>query len=293
MYESKPIMNTKQILKSGSRFLAYFFMLIMVTNPTTFAQNTSTNPQSLQKIDVNEHLGETIPLDLQFTDHNGEQVTLEKYFNQDKPVLLTMVYYDCPMLCTLVLNGLKASVDSLDWTPGEEYQIVAVSIDPRETPELAAQKHDAYIESMQKEIDGESWAFLVGEESQSRALAEALGFQYYWVEENEIYAHPAVSYVLTDEGKITRYLYGLDHKKRDLRLALVEGGQGKVGNTADKLLLYCYQYDPDSEGYVLFAENLMKLGGALTVVILGSVVGTFWWRETHNKSTREQETQEQ
>ncbi len=272
--------------------MAYFFTLIIVTNQTIFAQNASTNPQSLQKIDVIEHLGETIPLDLQFIDHNGEQVTLEKYFNQDKPVLLTLVYYDCPMLCTLVLNGLKKSVDSLEWTAGEEYQIVSVSIDPRETSELAAQKHDAYIESMQKEIDGDSWAFLVGDESQSKALADAMGFQYYWVEESEIYAHPAVSYVLTDQGKITRYLYGIDHNKRDLRLALVEGGQGKVGNTADKLLLYCYQYDPDSEGYVLFAENLMKLGGVLTVVILGSVVGMFWWRESHNKSTRGQEKQE-
>ncbi len=260
-----------------------FFIAIIMTNTTIFAQTTDQNPQSLQKINVNEQPGDTIPLDLQFTNHHGEQVALRKYFQQGKPVLLTLVYYECPMLCTLVLNGLRKSVDSLAWTPGEEYQMVAVSIDPRETAALARSKHEAYLGSMEKQVSGDGWVFLVGEESQSRALAEALGFQYYYVEENDIYAHPAVSYVLTENGKITRYLYGIDHQQRNLRLALLEGAQGTVGNAADKLLLYCYQYDPDAEGYVLFAENLMKIGGAFTVVILGSVLGVYWWKETHKK----------
>jgi len=265
--------------------IVLFFVVLMMTNATVFAQSTDRNPQSLQKIDVNEQLGDTIPLDLQFTDHHGEQVALGKYFHQGKPVLFTLVYYECPMLCTLVLNGLRKSVDSLDWTPGEEYQMVAVSIDPRETPEMARSKHDAYLGSLEKEVSDNGWAFLVGEESQSRVLADALGFQYYYVEEKGIYAHPAVSYVLTENGKITRYLYGINHQKRNLRLALLEGSQGKIGNAADKLLLYCYQYDPDAEGYVLFAQNLMKVGGVFTVAVLGSVLGVFWWRESRKKET--------
>ncbi len=259
------------------------FSAVFVTVPVE-AQISNRNPDELQKIDVQEHLGDDIPLDLEFTDHNGEKVTLEKYFKQDKPVLMTLAYYECPMLCTLVLNGMRKSADSLSWTPGEEYQMVTVSIDPREGADLAQAKHQAYIESMQKDIDPEGWAFLVAEEDQSRKLADALGFQYYYVEDKDIYAHPAVSYVLTSEGKITRYLYGIDHNKRDMRLALLEGSEGKVGSTADKILLYCYQYDPNADGYVLFAQNVMKLGGALTVVILGGVLGVFWWREKKHKA---------
>ncbi len=269
--------------------LILIFVTIMMTAGPMFGQVANRNPQSLQKIDVKEQLGDTIPLDLTFTDHNGEQVTLEKYFHQEKPVLLTLVYYECPMLCTLVLNGLRKSVDSLAWTPGEEYQMVAVSIDPRETAELAGSKQKLYRESLNKQISENGWAFLVGEESQSRALADALGFQYYYVEDKDIYAHPAVSYVLTENGAITRYLYGIDHSRRNLKLALLEGAEGKTGNTADKILLYCYRYNPDKEGYVLFAENVMKLGGAATVVILGSILGAYWWKETRKTRTKQGE----
>lgn len=259
-------------------------LLVVLIAAPMYAQVSNKNPDELQKIDVQEHLGDIIPLNLEFTDHNSEKVTLEKYFNQGKPVLMTLAYYECPMLCTLVLNGMRKSADSLKWTPGEEYQMITVSIDPREGPDLARAKHEAYIESMQKDIDPEGWAFLVADGEQSRKLADALGFQYYYVEDKDIYAHPAVSYVLTEEGKITRYLYGIDHNRRDMRLALLEGSQGKVGSTADKILLYCYQYDPNADGYVLLAQNVMKLGGALTVVILGSVLGVFWWREKKHKA---------
>ncbi|MCF7805857.1 MAG: SCO family protein [Candidatus Marinimicrobia bacterium] len=263
---------------------------LAIADPVS-AQISAKNPQELQKIDVDEHLGETIPLDLEFTDHNGNTVTLEKYFRKDKPVLLTLAYYECPMLCTLVLNGISKTVDSLSWTPGKDYQIVTVSIDPRETAELAKAKHDLYLEQLDKQVSGDDWAFLVGEESQSKKLADALGFNYYYVEDKDIYAHPAVSYVLTEKGKISRYLYGINFKKKNLRLALTEGSEGEVGTITDKVLLYCYQYNPDADGYVLVAENVMKLGGALTVVILGSVLGVFWWREKHKdpQEYREQE----
>ena len=263
-------------------------VLIVGLHSSVSSQISGKNPQELQQIDVDEHLGETIPLDLQFTDHNGNSVTLGEYFNQEKPVLLTLAYYECPMLCTLVLNGIRNTADSLaSWNPGEDYQIVTVSIDPRETHGLAKSKHDAYLKSMDRQIPGDSWAFLVGGKDESRELADSLGFNYYYVPDKDIYAHPAVSYVLTEEGQITRYLYGINIKKRDLRLALTEGAKGKVGSTVDKVLLYCYQYNPDEDGYVLMAGNVMKLGGALTVILLGLFLGIFWWRETHNRSRQE------
>ncbi len=242
-------------------------------------QMTDYSPASLQKIDVQEHLGESIPLDLTFNNHHGEEVTLGEYFNRDRPVLLTLAYYECPMLCTLVLNGIRNVADSVSWIPGEDYQIVTVSIDPRETPELARTKHEVYLKSLDKQVHDDSWVFLTGSGDQSRQLADALGFRYYYVEEKDIYAHPAVSYVLTESGRISRYLYGIDIQKRDLRLALAEGAEKKIGNPVEKVLLYCYQYSPDKEGYVLMAGNVMKLGGALTVVILGTVLGIFWYRE--------------
>jgi len=276
---------------SVPRSLLFSVMLVVMavcTMPIVPArgQIADQTPPALQQVKVEEHLGQTIPLDLQFTDHTGQPVTLDTYFHQGKPVLLTMVYYDCPMLCPMVLNGLRQSVDSLAWAPGDEFQMVAVSFNPRETPALAREKHDRYVNSLRQPVDGNSWAFLVGEESQSRALAQALGFRYHYVPEKQMYAHPAVSYVLTEDGKITRYLYGINHRKRDLKLALLEGAQGKIGNTMDRLLLYCYQYDSDAGGYVLFAENLMRLGGALTVVILGSVIGRYWWKETHKHAEK-------
>lgn len=262
---------------------AVLFAIVVCFIPVTpvMGQLADQTPPALQQVKVEEHLGQTIPLDLHFKDQNGRPVTLEQYFHQGKPVLLTMVYYDCPMLCPMVLNGLRQSVDSLAWAPGDEFQMVSVSFNPRETPALARAKHDLYVNSLRQPVDDNSWAFLVGDESQSKALAQALGFQYHYVPEKQMYAHPAVSYVLTEDGKITRYLYGINHRKRDLKLALLEGAQGKIGNTMDRLLLYCYQYDSDAGGYVLFAENLMRLGGAVTVVILGSVIGRYWWKETH------------
>ena len=258
---------------------ALIFGMVVILADRASGQATASNPESLRQINVQEHLGDTIPLDLEFTNHRGEQMTLDQYFHGEKPVLMTLVYYDCPMLCTLVLNGLRDAVDSLSWIPGEDYQLVTVSIDPRETADLAKAKREVYVNSLNTQVRADGWAFLVGEESQSRRLADALGFRYYYDEKKDIYAHPAVSYILTESGKITRYLYGIKVRKQNLRLALLEGARGKVGSAVDRVLLYCYQYNPDEEGYVLMAGNVMKLGGGLTVLVLGTVLGIFWWRE--------------
>jgi protein SCO1/2 len=248
------------------------------------AQIVQKNVPELKKIDVIEHLGETIPLDLRFTDSEGRTINLGELFVDGKPVLLTMAYYECPMLCTFVLNGLSNGIAALDFLPGEDFQMITVSIDPTETWELAAQKKKNQTAATGKTFPENGWEFLVGTAENSQRLADALGFVYYYDEERDEYAHPAVSFVLTDQGMISRYLYGIEYKEQDLRLALLEASDGKIGNTFDRVLLYCYHYDPDAGGYVIFAGNVMRIGGVITMIILGSVLGILWYRESRKKT---------
>jgi protein SCO1/2 len=243
------------------------------------AQIADYAPAELEGIDVIEHLGDTIPPDLTFQDDTGKTVKLGDYFNRGKPVILILAYYECPMLCTLVLNGMSEGVSKLSWVPGADFQMVTVSIDPRETPDLAAGKKKVYLENLSKPVEGDGWAFLVGQESQSRALADALGFKYFYDEKTKQYGHPAVAFILTEEGKLSRYLYGIEFNPRDLKLALLEASEGKIGSTLDRIILYCYHYDADSQGYVVFATNVMKLGGAVTLVVLLVFLGIMWVRE--------------
>ncbi len=248
------------------------------------AQVVQDEVPELQRIDVEEHPGEFIPMDLVFTDDRGREVRMGDYFDGEQPVLMFLGYYECPMLCNLIMNGVVQGVKDLKWKPGNDYKIVSVSINPRETYQLAAAKKKNYLEALQIPSASEGWSFLVGNEDQSRKLAEAVGFKYYWDEKTQQYAHAAVIYLISPEGKITRYLYGIEFDKQDLRLALLEASEGKIGNTIDKLILYCYHYDPDSQGYVIFAGNVMRLGGLVTLVFMAMLLGWLWRRERHRKT---------
>ncbi len=242
-------------------------------------QALQENPAQLRDIDVIEHLGDSIPLDLAFTDESGHAVQLQNYMDGTKPVILVLAYYECPMLCTLVLNGIAKTVKELAWIPGNEFRMVTVSIDPAETVQLAWGKKERYLKFLDKSGSEKGWSFLVGDSVAIRSLASALGFKYFYDETRDEFAHPAVVYIMTPQGKISRYLYGIDFKERDVRLALLEASNGKIGSTLDRLILYCYHYDPNAKGYVLFAQNVMKAGGALTVLIVGLFVGVLWRRE--------------
>ncbi len=246
------------------------FALLFLAGQELSAQALTQDDPDLKNIDVIEHLGDTIPLNLTFTNHKGERVKLEDYFHKGKPVILTLAYYRCPMLCTMVLNGLSESILNIDgWVPGDQFEILTVSIDPTETAELADSKRHRYLENL-KDIGGESeWEFMVGDEPEIKQLAAAVGFKYFYVEESKEFAHPAVVFLLTEEGVISRYLYGLEYSPRDVKLGLLEAGRGKIGNTVDKIVLYCFHYDPDAKGYVVFATNVMKLGGLVTLVLVG------------------------
>jgi protein SCO1/2 len=243
------------------------------------AQLVRENVPELEKIKVTEHLGNKIPLDLTFTDETGKSVKLAEYFGKGKPVILTLAYYECPMLCSLILNGLTNGVRKLALVPSEDFQMVTISIDPKETYTLAAAKKSRYVDALNRQGAAEGWAFLTGAESQSKALADAVGFGYYYDKDRKEYAHPAVSYVLTSDGKISRYLYGIEFKEKDLRLALLEAADGKIGTTMDKVLLYCYHYDSKARGYVVFAGNVMRIGGLLTLVVLVVILTSLWTKE--------------
>ena len=272
----------------------FLAMILLLLNAVPgFAQVADYTPEELKKIDVVEKLGETIPLDLVFTKDDGEQFQLKEFFHQDKPVVIVLAYYNCPMLCSLVLNGLTGAAQQIDFKPGEDYTILTISIAPDETAELAAAKKKTYMQALGIPGADAGWRFCVGDSSQSGALAEALGFKYFWDEKREEWAHPAVLHFLSKDGMITRYLYGLQYKPQDLRLGLLEASQGKIGTTIDRIVLYCFHYDPNSKGYVVFATNVMKLGGVATVIILGLFLGILWVRYRVHKPATLSTTEEQ
>lgn len=261
-----------------------FVLLQWVFAAGISAQVIRDNDPALTGIDVVEHLGDHVPLDVRFTDETGRETNLAEYFRQDHPVLLVLAYYNCPMLCTLVLNGIAEGVKGLDWTPGREFVMLTVSIDSSETPALASAKKDTYVKYLAKPGAESGWHFLTGREDQIRTLADAVGFKYYYVTERREFAHPAVVFLLTDDGRLSRYLYGLKFESRDVKLGLLEASEGKIGNTLDRLLLYCFHYDPDAKGYVLFAQNIMKIGGGLTVLVLVAFLFILWRRDARDDS---------
>lgn len=259
-------------------------VLIFAFAGRAWPQLVLETPDELRGIDVDEHLGEYIPLQLQFIDDAGEKVTLDRYFNQDKPVMLILGYYACPMLCNLVMNGVTDALKEIDWVPGNKFQIVSASIDTTETDVLARAKKANYLKDLGLPGAEKGWAFLTDSGNSTRQLAEAVGFKYYYVEERDEYAHPAVLVILTPDGKISRYLYGIQFKDFDLKMAMLEASEGGIGGTIDKIILYCYHYDPEAGSYTIFAGNLMRLGGGFTLAAIVIFLGLLWLRERRKKS---------
>lgn len=252
----------------------------------SLAQVIDQASEELERIGIEEHLGEKVDLDLQFTDETGQTVTLGDYFRKDKPVVLSLVYFTCPMLCNLTMNGMNDAFGQLAWLPGEEYEVVSVSIHPEETPELALAKKNNYMKVLNRPGAENGWHFLTGSKESSEALAAQVGFKYFWNEAQQQYAHASAIYILTADGSISRYMYGITFPERDLRLSLVEAGDGKIGSSYDQLLLYCFHYDPDAKGYVAVAGNIMRLGGGVTLTAVILLVGGLFWRERKKNKSR-------
>ncbi len=244
-----------------------------------FGQRVRNDVRELEKIGVDEHLGEFIPLDVPVITTNGDTVLLGSMFQTGKPVLFTLAYYECPMLCSMVLDGVSQSINNLNWESENRYQVITVSIDPGETPKIAGEKREKYLN---RSVDASlkyNWSFFTAPQSTIDTLSHALGFQYYYVEEQDEFAHPAVVFILSPEGKISRYLYGLNYEPKDLKFSLMEASEGKIGNTLEQLILFCYHYDATENTYVLFARNIMRLGGVITMVLLGAFLFFYWKRE--------------
>jgi protein SCO1/2 len=226
-------------------------------------------PLGLEDIGFDQNLGNQVDLDLEFTDSTGKKVRLGDFFG-DKPVILSFVYYECPMLCTLELNGLiKALRVITRFQPGEDFELVTVSFDSGETPEMAAEKKKGYLETYRRDGAEDAWHFLVGEESQIRSLADAVGFRYSYDEETDLYRHASGIVTLTPDGRASRYQFGVEYSGRDLQFALIDASDNGIGSLADAVMLYCFHYDPISGKYGFIVMNAVRLGGALTVLLLG------------------------
>ncbi len=254
------------------------FVLIAGTMPA-LAQPSGSLPAVYDGVGLDQRLGTPIPSDLVFFDESGREVSIGSYLDGDTPILLTFVYHDCPMLCGVLLTELTKTLRQMEWAPGEEFELITVSFSGKETPALAAQQKERFLAMLGNPAAGAGWHFLTGDEPSILALADSIGFQYKWVEELEQYAHPAVLTFLTADGRVSRYIQSLSYAPRDVRMALLEASEGSIGSPIDLVALYCLKYDPDANSYVLHASNLMKLGGLLTVLLLGTALAMFWRRE--------------
>jgi protein SCO1/2 len=231
----------------------------------------SNVPPQFKDVTFKQRLGDRLPLDVRFKDETGRDVALGEYFGK-KPVLLSFVYYQCPMLCIQVMNGISSALKALPFTPGEDFEIVLVSFDPRDTPEAANAKKRAHLQHWKRQDTAAGWHFLTADEAAIKQVTSAAGFTYEWDEATQQYAHVSGLLTVTPDGRLSRYFYGVEYSPKDLRLALVESGQGRIGSVVEELLLYCYMYDPTSGRYGLVFMNLVRLGGALTVVLIAGFV---------------------
>jgi protein SCO1 len=229
----------------------------------------NTTPSILEQVGIDQHLNQQIPLDLGFVDEKGQPVQLRQYFGQ-KPVIITMVYYTCPMLCSQVLSGLTGTLVSVSaFNVGREFNVVTVSFDPRDTPRAAMDTKTRYLKRYRRAGSEGGWHFLTGKQEQIHALAQALGFRYTWDEQNQQYAHASGIMLLTPDGRIAQYYYGIEYAPRDLRLGIVEASKGKIGTVVDQLLLYCYHYDPTQGKYGVVIFNVLRISALATVLVLG------------------------
>jgi protein SCO1/2 len=238
----------------------------------------STMPAPLREIGFDQKLNQPVPLDTEFVDEGGRQVRLGDYFGS-KPVVLAFVYYDCPMLCTQVLSAITSSLNLLSLDAGKDFEVVAVSFDPRETPAQAAARKTTALERYDRSGAADGWHFLTGTQTAIERLTNAAGFRYVWDEQTQQFAHPTGIIVLTPDGRLARYLFGIDYGPRDLRLALVEASEGTIGTAVDSLVLFCYHYDPMTGRYGLVIMRTLRIAGAATVIAIVAFIGIMIRRE--------------
>jgi protein SCO1/2 len=270
--------------------IAFVCLVVCSLNLPAQAQTAGTLPGPLRGVGIDQRLNEQVPLELMFRDDTGKAVRLGEYIGAvpGRPTILALVYYECPMLCSLVLDGLLRSLKAVSFNAGEEFNIVAVSFDPRETPVLAAAKKSDYVRRYGRSGAAAGWHFLTGEEDAIRQLARAVGFRYTYDATTNQYIHASGIMVLTPQGKLARYFYGIEYAPRDLRLGLVEASADQIGSPVDQVLLFCYRYDPVTGQYSLLIMNMLRLAGLATVVAMGALIVVMLRRDQRQKRERRQ-----
>ncbi|MFZ0481123.1 MAG: SCO family protein [Terriglobales bacterium] len=264
---------------------SFLILMLALTAGTLFAQSprgpmmggilsppANQRPPGLQFVGIEQHLNAQIPAGLEFRDALGNPVKLDDYFGHGRPVILNLGYYQCPMLCSELLEGLVGSMKALKLQLGEDFDVVTLSFDPRETTEMAAAKKRDIMKRYGRANSAGGWHFLTGQPDQIKALTDAVGFQYQFDPKTGQYAHATAIVLLTPDRHIAEYFYGVEFSPRDLRLGLVQAGQGKIGNITDTVLLYCYHYDPRAGKYGAVISNVLKIGGLATILIVGGCV---------------------
>ncbi len=246
-------------------------------DPAEFSATTGL-PDTLKTVGIEQKLGEQLPLDTVFKDEDGKAVTLGTYFGSGRPVILAFVYYECPMLCNQVLNGLTGSLKGISFDAGKEFDVVAISFDARENEksDLAKSKKASYMERYGRPGTEAGWHFLTGTQEAIDKVTSAAGFSFKWDEKSDQFAHAAGVMVVTPDGKMSRYFYGIDYAPKDVKFGIIESAESKVGSASEKLLLYCYHYDPATGKYGLSILKVMRAGGVLTVIGMGTMIFAFW-----------------
>ena len=267
-------------MKFGLSFIAFTVVAFVAASGNVRAQGLAPDdagdpakakPGLLSRVGIDQHLNQQVPLDLTFTDETGREVKLGEFFGR-RPVVLALVYYECPMLCTQVLNGLVSALGVINFDVGREFDVVAVSINPKEGPGLASQKKQAYVDRYKRPQSAAGWHFLTGKEENIQRLAAAVGFRYAFDEQIQQYAHGAGVEVLTPHGVISKYFYGIEFSARDLKFGLIEASEEHIGSPIDDVLLLCYHYDPTTGKYGVIAIDAVRIGGIATMLALGTFV---------------------
>jgi protein SCO1 len=262
----------------SARLYAAVLLAVFVCSAIAIQAQQISSPPILSKVGITQNLNAQIPPDLTFRDETGNSVRIGDFFGQ-KPIVLSLVYFDCPALCTEVLNGELRTMQAISLDLGKDFEAVTVSFEPKDTPALAKAKRDVYLGQYDRPGGADRWHFLTGEQPSIDALTSAAGFRYAYDSSIRQYAHASAIMILTPDGRIDRYFYGVQYPARDVRLGLVEASQGKIGTLTDHALLYCYQYDPMTGKYGVVVMNVLRAAGGLTVLVLGLFMVTMFLRE--------------
>lgn len=255
-------------------------------SPRYYEENRGTEsnglPPVLQEVGIEQKLNSQLPLDAKFVDENGREVELKEYFGK-KPIIIALVYYECPMLCNEVLNGLVRGLKPMNFDVGKEFDVVAISFDPREKSEIAKAKKDTYLANYGRTGTENGWHFLTGSQDSIDKVTNAVGFKYHWDEKSKQFAHAGGVQVATPDGKLARYYYGIEYAPKEIQFGLIEAAEYKIGNPADQLLLYCYHYDPSTGKYGFAVMRAMRLAGVATIFGMAAMI-LFLWRFNHKRA---------